>query len=367
MAKHNPANERIKRDYFRLLKEARGYDEASIDGVAQSIARFETYTRHKAFDRFHIEQAIGFKRWLAEQKNQRTGKLLAHATMKSTMRALREFFLWLSGQPGFRSRISFGDTAYFRISEKDGRAALTSREAPVPSLQQIEPVLLRMPTGTPIERRDRAVIAFAILTGARDDAIASLRLRHVDVAEKFVFQDSRVVRTKASKTIRTWFFPIGGSAEGIVLAWIEELRLMNGWGDDDPIFPATEVALDADQRFAAVGVKRAVWANADPIRKIFRRAFAAAGQPYFNPHSFRKTIARLGERVCRTPEEFKAWSQNLGHERPSTTIMNYGDVELCRQGVIMRSFPAAAEGRSPTTEERLARIEALLTQDGTTS
>ncbi len=335
MARHNPANERIKRDYLRLLKEARGYDEASIDGVAANIARFETYTRHKGFDRFHIEQAIGFKRWLTEQKNSRTGRALSLATTKSTMRSLREFFLWLSGQPGFRSRISFGDTAYFRTSEKDGRAALAGRAAPVPSVEQIEAVLLRMPAGTVLERRDRAVIAFTILTGARDNAVASLRLGHVDVAERLVFQHPRVVRTKASKVIRTWFFPVGGSAEEIVIAWIDE-RHTNGWGDDDPLFPATEVGLNAERQFAAVGLKRAVWANADPIRKIFRRAFEAAGQPYFNPHSFRKTLARLGERVCRTPEEFKAWSQNLGHEQPSTTFLNYGEVESHRQGEIMQ-------------------------------
>lgn len=363
MAKHNPANERIKRDYFRLLKEARGYDETSIDGVAQSIARFETYTRHKGFDRFHIEQAIAFKLWLAEQKNARTGKPLALATTKSTMRALREFFLWLSGQPGFRSRISFGDTSYFRMSEKEARAALASRDAPVPSLEQIEAVLTRMPACTVLERRDRAVIAFTILTGARDNAVASLRVGHLDVAERLVFQDPRVVRTKASKTIRTWFFPVGGSAEEIVLAWVDELRRVAGWGDDDPLFPATEVGLDAGQRFAAVGLKRAGWANADPIRKIFRRAFEAAGQPYFNPHSFRKTLARLGERLCRTPEEFKAWSQNLGHEQPSTTFLNYGQVESYRQGEIMRSPWPANERCSPTTEERLARIEAQLSQE----
>jgi hypothetical protein len=50
--------------------------------------------------------------------------------MGSTLRALREFFLWLSGQPGFRSRISFGDTAYFRLSEKDDRVAQVSVEPP---------------------------------------------------------------------------------------------------------------------------------------------------------------------------------------------------------------------------------------------
>ena len=41
MTKTNPANERIKRDYFRYLAEAKGRDEATIDGVAKSLARFE--------------------------------------------------------------------------------------------------------------------------------------------------------------------------------------------------------------------------------------------------------------------------------------------------------------------------------------
>ena len=46
----------------------------------------------------------------------------------------------------------------------------------------------------------------------------------------------------------------------------------------------------------------------------FRSAFELAGLPYFNPHSFRKTLAALAEKLCRAPEEFKAWSQNLAHE-----------------------------------------------------
>jgi hypothetical protein len=33
-----------------------------------------------------------------------------------------------------------------------------------------------MPTETEIDRRDRAIIAFAILTGARDGAVASMKL-----------------------------------------------------------------------------------------------------------------------------------------------------------------------------------------------
>ena len=41
---------------------------------------------------------------------------------------------------------------------------------------------------------------------------------------------------------------------------------------------------------------------------------------------FRKTLAQFGERVCETPEAFKAWSQNLGHENVLTTFASYGQV-----------------------------------------
>jgi len=80
------------------------------------------------------------------------------------------------------------------------------------------------------------------------------------------------------------------------------------------------------------------WSNASPIRTIFKEAFAAAGLPYFNPHSFRKTLALLGGELCETPEQYKAWSQNLGHEHVLTTFTSYGDVSSYRQAEIIRAM-----------------------------
>jgi len=85
-----------------------------------------------------------------------------------------------------------------------------------------------------------------------------------------------------------------------------------------------------------VGLERAHWSSAARIRIIFRDAFTNAGLPYFNPHSFRNTLVRLGQAVCQTPEEFKAWSQNLGHDKVLTTFLCYGQVESPRQGEIIR-------------------------------
>jgi integrase/recombinase XerD len=97
-----------------------------------------------------------------------------------------------------------------------------------------------------------------------------------------------------------------------------------------------------DRSFAAAGLGRTPWRTTGPIRQIFRDALAAAGLPYVNPHAFRKTLVRFGETLCRSPEEWKAWSQNLGHESEMTTFVGYGQVPGHRQAEIMRDLAAPA-------------------------
>ena len=63
-----------------------------------------------------------------------------------------------------------------------------------------------------------------------------------------------------------------------------------------------------------------------------------AGLPYFNPHSARITIGLLGQKLCKTAEEVKVWSQNMGHESVDTTFRNYGYVNPERQAEIMKKL-----------------------------
>jgi hypothetical protein len=70
--------------------------------VAKAIARFEAYTRYKDFKTFHIEQAKDFKRDLADQQGHRSGESLSKATLYATLTALKRFFIWLAGQPGYK-------------------------------------------------------------------------------------------------------------------------------------------------------------------------------------------------------------------------------------------------------------------------
>ena len=248
----------------------------------------------------------------------------------------------------------YTDADYFNLAEKDVRIAMAARHKAFPSFEQVHHVIAAMPTSTDIELRNRALLAFALLTGARDGALASFRLKHVDLAQSRVDQDARDVRTKASKTFATWFFPVGGDSLQIVQDWSEYLRASLLWGDEDPLFPPTQIGLSENGGFIPVGLRRGeCWQGAGPIRDKFRDAFEAAGLAYFNPHSLRDTLVQLGEQVCTTPEQFKAWSQNLGHERVMTTLTNYGTVAPHRQAELIRSMrvaKSAAGGLAATVD-----------------
>jgi len=360
VAKHSAENERIKRKYFAYLKEAMRHADPTVDASAKALNRFEVYTKYRDFKRFHREQAIAFKKHLAEQKGQRSGERLSKATLHATLTDLKRFFQWLAREPGYKSCIQYSDADYFNLSDKDTRIATAHREQKSPTVEQIKHVIATMPVNTEIERRNRALVAFTILTGARDSAIASMRLKHVDLIENRVIQDAREVKTKFSKTFTTYFFPVGDEIHGIVADWVNYLREEKLWSSDDPLFPKTRMVVGATRQFEVSGLEREPWSTATPIRRIFREAFAGAGLPYFNPHSFRNTLTRLGQNLCMKAEDLKAWSQNLGHEDVMTTLRNYGEVACQRQGEIIRglAYPQSATkpGMDDAWEELLRRL-----------
>ena len=299
----------------------------------------------------------GFKAHLMAATNVRTGKPLSASTVHATLAGLKAFFVWLADQRGYASRIKYADAEYFNAPDNLSRIATARRFKSCPTLAQVRAMIEAMPDRTDIERRDRALIAFAILSGARDRAIISFRLKHIDIEHDLIEHDARDVRTKRAKTFTTWFFPVGDDFRQIVVDWVAYLRKEKGFGPDDPLFPKTKVAPGDDLAFRAVSLDRAPWANANPVRDIFREACALAGLPYFNPHLFRNTLVQVAYDRKLDAEAFKAWSQNLGHDSCLTTFSSYGTIPPARQAEIIRrladrSLPSDAQ----STAEMLRRL-----------
>ncbi len=97
MPKYCSENEKVKRAYTFYLEAASGKQNATIDSALRAIARFEESTGSKPFSKFGVEQARSFRARLVEPGPD--GKLLSAATVSTTLKHLRNFFLWLSRLP----------------------------------------------------------------------------------------------------------------------------------------------------------------------------------------------------------------------------------------------------------------------------
>ena len=333
----NEENERIKRDYLGYCRDALGEDRKTIDTKAAVLRDFELAMGVKPFKAFHIEWAARFKRHLENARNARTGKPLALTTRDARLRIVKGFVHWLASQQGFKSRISYADAEYFNNNAKDARAAHAERHIPYPSMEQCAHAFRLMPDGTEVERRDKAIFAFLMLTRCRDGAAASLRLKHIDLVDGHVFQDGREVKTKNSKTIDTWFFPVDAMYRDCFEGWVTYLREERLFGPDDALFPKSQIKA-IDGRFTNTGLAWDTYANAQHIITTIKDAFVAAGLHPFTPHSFRKTLGRLGDEICLTREAWKAWTQNLGHSNPATTERAYLPVSRDRQRELFKGM-----------------------------
>lgn len=329
--KRNEDNERIKRKYMQYLRGAKRRDHSTVDKAMDAILRFETYTKFKSFKRFRIEQAMGFVAMMEDQTNARTGKPLAKSTIAATLAALRNFFEWLAGQQGYKSKISYSDKDYFNLSLKASRIANHRADIPYPSLEQCWHLFQSMLDGSDIARRNKAFVAFLMITALRDGAASSLRLKHIDLVEGAVHQDARQVRTKFSKTFTTWFMPVRPEYREFFDEYVHWLREDQLFGPEDPLFPKPKMMIGNNGGFQSQGLSRDLYASANGLRVMFGNAFYAAGLPKFSPHSIRKTVTKWGQAQYRKPEALKAFSQNLGHESVVTTIDSYCPVSAEEQ------------------------------------
>lgn len=335
MKKINEENERIKRKYFQYLRTARRKDKKSVVKAAQAIQRFEANTGYASFKKFKIDQVVRFRDKLEMEVNKMTGKPLAKSTIASILAANKDFVFWLADKPGYKSRIGHSDADYFNMDAKGQRVARAVRATPYPSLDIVRHTFDTMPAKTDVQRRDKALIAFLMITGARDGAIASLRLKHVNIIDGYVFQDAREVRTKNSKTITTYFLPVDPVYTDFFIEWVRFLQKEKLFGPDDPVFPPLEIG-HKDGEFAVLGFKRDIYRNTNAIRKAIKNAFQTAGLPTFTPHAFRKTLVKWANDTYQTVEAFKAFSQNIGHSSVVTTASAYMPVSIERQAELIK-------------------------------
>ena len=345
MAIRNSDNTRIKRKYFAYLRGSQGNAETTIEKVAASLTFFESAMGYKDFKRHNLNWPERFKEVLAETRGP-SGKILSISTRSSHMRNVSKFLKWLSDKPGYKSRISWSDANYYRLSRKDERVAGARRDPIYPILSQALKAFRAMPSETELQKRDRAIIAFFIMTGARVKATTTLKLKRINLEERTVLQDARDVDTKGAKTFLTAFYVAEPDLWEAFSDWVVYLYDQKHFGHGDPLFPKTGRVRDEAGNFTSDAVTRAHWSQTGSVRLIVRSAFQKLHMPAYGPHSFRHMLTHVGMDICLTPRAFKAWSQNFGHSDVTTTFNNYGNLTSREQVEEIRILSEGAQVQS---------------------
>jgi len=323
----NVTNEKVKRTYLSWLRDARGLSEMTIVAVERAIGQYEDYSHYEALGKFNQTRAVGFKDWLKDRKV--NGNRISATTVYHTLRHVKDFFAWLSTQPGYRTKINSDHVTYLCLDKKTNAMVTAPKHVKSPSLEYVIKLCASIRVSDDVTFRDRALISCLLLSGARDKALATLPLACFDRKNLVIHQDpARNVATKFSRAFSTTLLPFDEQLVQFLIEWSNHLEHDLLFSGSDPLFPRTKPSIARDSGITSSGeVEPIFWRTTGPIREILRKRAEATGLEYYKPHAFRHAAAKLARESCRTMHEFKAVSLNLGHRRLDTTMMTYGALD----------------------------------------
>ena len=367
MTKNTLENEKRKREFFEYLRGAEGFAESSVHTFAEAVAQWQTFSDNEDFGSFNKTRALAFRDWLKERPSHTETGQISLTTQYNYLRRVKRFFKWLSEQPNYRNRILKNDVEFLKLSKKEARVATAGTTRQMPTFEEVKEIIENIVVRNEIDKRDRAIISFALITGIRISAIVSLKMKSFDREKKLIDQNpGDGVKTKNSKHILTTFFPIGWDApEKYFLEWYDYLK-SKGFRADDPIFPATMSGFTGEKNeYSKEFVGNTFWSETDGSRKIFRKRCESADLPYFNPHSFRHLIVNIMSKAKLTEEEKRAISLNLGHANVGTTFGAYGYGNMSNEdavGIVQKLTAFQGDGANtiPISDEERAVLERVL-------
>lgn len=344
-------NEIAKRNYFNHCREADGFSEATISKYAQCIHKWQKCFENKNFTYFNKDQCSDFKAYLKQEAEKNSTGL---SSQYDTLRHLKRFFTWLSDQKGYE-KINRTDISYLRLSKSETKMALEKHDKEMPSLSEIKCIVNAIKPVNEVAMRDRALIAFLILTGMRIRAVTSLPMQSLDPIKLIITQTPSIgVKTKNSKKILSTFLPIDWKeGEKMVLEWHRYLQNIKLFGPQKPLFPA-------GSPFSLKDVSDIFWSSSNPARRMLQERCKEAGVTYYNPHSFRHAAVAYMSEKGLTEADKRSISLVLGHENIGTTFGSYGYGHISPKDAVERV--KAMKDRIPdrlaitVTDEELGKI-----------
>lgn len=343
------------KEYQDYRLNAKGDDPKTVEKKLRSIHIFKKYM-NKPLHSFNKEDAKNFKRYLLIERK------LSIRTTYSYLHYLEQFYFWLSGEKGFRSRIDRNHIEFFSLNRSEKNIVNSGSPKFLPKPEYILKLHESIPQNTKIGKRDRALLALIYLAGLRSETAISLRKGSID-NKYFVYQDpEKGVKTKFSKKNTALIFDYYPKLKKSIQEWIDTLNEL-GFSETDPLFPKFAALAGTDQKFLFPELNepsKEFLANPNTLNQIIRKRCEAAGLEYKHPHLFRHAFFDHGEEYCTNGKQFKALSQSGGHSHIATTIKSYGelsDEELKEQLLLINENIRNSREPNPKGEELIKILD----------
>lgn len=326
--KSNVGNERLKHGFRGWLRVAnKGRKLSTVSAADRAVRMWEEYSKWTDFKKITMNSAAGFSDWLAERRTD--GKPLSAATRHQTVRFVRSFYQWLLTQPCKNRQTVSRSLEYLSVDRETAQLAKSPgrRHAAPPDYPR--KLADSIKDDSELGMRDRAIISFLFLSGARVTATATMPLGCFDATMGKAYQDPKSgVKTKNSKYIETTLWKFDPTLMAFLVKWALYLRETKGFGDADPLFPATKSPGSAKEiGRVPTEVEAKFWVDGSQITKILKQRALDVGIKPQECHAIRHLVAQLALSKCPSDRERKAVSQNLGHAHAVTTVDVYGHLE----------------------------------------
>jgi len=346
----NNSNLRWLYDYRVFLESNQEFDPRTIDEHLRALARMSAFLGHKPYQQIVVADVRRFKDELRRRRELGGSQGLSSSTLAHTLDRCGAFFRWLQRRPGIQMDPDL--PGYFKLSRRERAAGSSMVKETSLTFDQALCLFAAMPASTPIEFRNRAIIAMFITTGIRVAALVTLRGKHVNTQTRWINQDPREVSTKFGKHIRTYCLDVGSGLLDAIRQW-SRWHQANGFGQEAPFFlpnrymQPNEIGLG--YRSAETGSPDC-WKSDDPIQRIIRDAAQAAGilEEGISSHDFRKILHPfLSKRGKMIIIEEVALQLNFGHTPSETVRKHYASMQdsgreevlddLCRRALSHRT------------------------------
>ena len=222
--------------------------------------------------------------------------------------------------------------------------------------------LVDFPENNVIDKRDKALLCFLLLSAGRIDAIRTAPICSFNTKNYDFIQNPQLgMKTKFSKYIDSTLFRFKQEYIDIIVNWVNLLVKDYKFGKSAPLFPKITVDYKDTSKYI---VTKEFYKNQGSISSILRKRFKNIGQKGYSAHKFRHLALDTALGLVKNGKQFKAVTQNVGHESVTTVMKSYANMKPQEYKKIVKDLvPDDSEERlikDVSTEELLEIVKKRL-------